>query len=219
MAYFAGTDNNDVIHASGSNDSIFGYGGDDYLNGGSGNDTLHGGGGNDTLIGGTGNDTFLFSLLGDKDAIVDYEAGDKIKITSGSIRKTSISGNDVIFSIGLGTETLTVKNGKGKKITIYDSNGNVTTKTYGGGDDSDESGGKDISNSVDNTVITGTAYDDTIENTGDDVTISGGTGADSISNSGAYSTVYGGAVQKFTAITAEIIFSVLPYITTARTVI
>ena len=63
--------------------------------------------------------------------ITDYTAGqDKIKISSGTISKTSCSGSNVIFTVGSGT--LTVQNGKGKKITITDANNKTTTQTYFG---------------------------------------------------------------------------------------
>ena len=109
--------------------SIIGGSGADTLIGGAKADTLNGGAGNDTLTGGAGNDVFLYGT--GKDVITDYTAGqDKIKILSGKISKTSYSGQNVIFTIGSGT--LTVKNGKGKKITIVDANNNTTTKTYSG---------------------------------------------------------------------------------------
>ena len=109
--------------------SIIGGSGADTLIGGAKADTLNGGAGNDTLTGGAGNDVFLYGT--GKDVITDYTAGqDKIKILSGKISKTSYSGQNVIFTIGSGT--LTVKNGKGKKITIVDANNKTTTKTYSG---------------------------------------------------------------------------------------
>ena len=95
--------------------------------GGKGADTLNGGKGNDTLTGGKGNDVFIYS--GGKDVITDYTANqDTIKIASGTITKTTYKNKDVIFTIGSGT--LTVKNGKSKKITIIDSGNKTTTQTY-----------------------------------------------------------------------------------------
>ena len=99
--------------------------------GGKGADTLSGGTGSDTLTGGAGKDVFVYANGDGKDVITDYTAGqDKVKITSGSISKTSYTGNDVVFTIGSGT--LTIQNGKGKKITITDSNNKTTTQTYSG---------------------------------------------------------------------------------------
>ena len=102
---------------------------DNKIIGGKKNDILDGAGGSDTLTGGKGKDTFVYAKSSGKDVITDYTAGqDKIKITSGSISKTTYSGKDVIFKIGTGT--LTVKNGKGKKITIENASGKTTTQKY-----------------------------------------------------------------------------------------
>ena len=65
-----------------------------------------------------------------KDVIDDYAAGDTIKISSGTISKTSYSGKNITFTIGSGS--LTVQDGKDKKITITDSNNKTTTQTYSG---------------------------------------------------------------------------------------
>ena len=105
------------------NISIVGSSADNVLKGGKGADTIFGGAGNDTLTGGAGKDVYIYS--GGNDVITDYTAGqDKIKI-EGTISKTTYSGTDIIFTIDDGS--LTVKKGKGKKITVIDSNG---TKTY-----------------------------------------------------------------------------------------
>lgn len=125
---YGGAGNDTILGGTGA-DSLFGENGNDLLKGEAGNDTLSGGSGNDTLTGGAGNDVFIFSA--GKDVITDYTAGDKIKIESGTISKTTYSGTNVIFSIGSGS--LTVKGGKGKKITITDSVGNTSTKTYSQG--------------------------------------------------------------------------------------
>ena len=102
------------------------------LNGGSGADTISGGKGNDTLTGGVGKDVFVYANGDGKDVITDYTEGqDKIKISSGTISKTSYSDSNVIFTVGSGT--LTVKNGSGKKITITDASGKTSTKIYSSG--------------------------------------------------------------------------------------
>ena len=53
--------------------------------------------------------------------------------------------------------------------------------------------GKNISNSTSNTLITGSAYDDTVYNSGANVTVSVGAGDDRVENSGSKVTVLGGA--------------------------
>ena len=121
----------DTIEGGVGNDKISGAAGNNKIWGGAGNDTLAGGEGNDTLTGGAGKDIFVYGSGEGKDVITDYTAGqDTIKITSGSISKTAYSGKNVIFTIGTGT--LTVQNGKGKKITTIDANNKSTTKTYSG---------------------------------------------------------------------------------------
>ena len=92
--------------------------------GGSGADTLAGGAGNDTLTGGKGNNLFIYSA--GKDVITDYASGDKISICA-AISNSSVSGSDMVFTIGKGS--LTVKNGKGKSINLTDADGN-TLKDY-----------------------------------------------------------------------------------------
>ena len=106
--------------------SIVGNAKANSLKGGKGADTIFGGAGNDTLYGGAGSDTFVYAS--GKDVIADYAAGDKIKLTSGTISKTAYSGQNVVFTVGSGS--LTVRNGKSKKITITDASGRTSTKTY-----------------------------------------------------------------------------------------
>ncbi|MBQ4404016.1 MAG: hypothetical protein II857_06345 [Selenomonadaceae bacterium] len=110
--------NNSIVGGSG-NDYLIGGSGNDLIKGGKGNDSLTGGAGNDSLTGGAGNDIFIYT--GGKDVISDYSAGeDKIKL-SAAISKANLSGSDVIFTIGNGN--LTVKDGKGKKLSIINSSG------------------------------------------------------------------------------------------------
>lgn len=110
-------------------DEIYGGKGNDKLYGNAGNDTLYGGAGNDTLSGGNGKDFFFYSA--GNDVITDYTAAqDKIKIESGTVSNVTYNNNDVIFNIDEGS--LTFQNGKGKKITITDSSGKTSTKTYSG---------------------------------------------------------------------------------------
>ena len=122
---------NDSISGGAGNDRLYGEAGNDKLLGGAGVDTLYGGAGADTLTGGDGKDIFVYSAGDGKDVVTDYTAGpDKIKIASGTISSTSYSGNNVIFNVGNGS--ITVQNGKGKKITIVDAADKTTTQTYSG---------------------------------------------------------------------------------------
>ena len=116
-----GSVENDYIDAGAGNDTIFS---------GDGNDTLYGGKGNDTLQGGDGRDIFIYDSGDGDDFIVDYKANeDTIQIKSGKLSDAyADSEGDVILKIGSGR--IRIKDGKGKPITIKDSKGETTTKTY-----------------------------------------------------------------------------------------
>ena len=128
----SGYENLKTIDGSAASNDIEYYGNDlkNSIVGGSGDDTFYGNGGNDTLKGGNGKDVFVYSSGDGNDIITDYTTGqDKIKLESGSITTSSLSGNDVVLKIGSGS--IKVKNGKDKKITVIDKNGKSTTKVYG----------------------------------------------------------------------------------------
>ena len=114
----ANTITGDTIYGKASNDSITGNDGADKISGGDGADTLKGGKGNDTLTGGAGKDVFIYTA--GNDVIADYATGDKISLNA-SISGASVKGADATFK--LGSNTLTVKNGKGKKIIFVNSKG------------------------------------------------------------------------------------------------
>ena len=155
-----GGSNSDVLHGGNGKDSIYGNSGNDSIYGDDGNDKLYGEAGDDTLIGGKGNDTltgdngsdvFYYSAGEGNDVIADYTAGeDTIKIGSGVIKSTSMSGNNAVFNLANTTKTLTsngkitVQKGKDKRITVIDSSGNTITylngKTTSASDD-DNGGG------------------------------------------------------------------------------
>ena len=122
-----GGSGNDTIHGSNGADILYGGEGADKLLGGNGNDTLYGGAGNDTLTGSNGADVFVYES--GSDLITDYRADyDKIKIASGSITGSSLSGSNVILTTSGGS--LTVKNGRGKNLTVIDASGRETTRKY-----------------------------------------------------------------------------------------
>ena len=128
--YFSVDSSDEIIYAYGGHDSVYNYEHNNItIFGGDGTDTIIGGKGNDTLTGGNGKDVFVYAKGDGKDVITDYTTGqDKIKITSGKITKATVSDKNVIFTVGSGT--ITVKNGKGKKITTVDASGKSTTKKY-----------------------------------------------------------------------------------------
>ena len=116
---------NGVIKVDGSKISggveIIGNDSNNSLKGGKGNDVLEGGSGNDTIITGTGDDLIIYS--GGDDYITDYTAGkDSIQIDTSEIEIYSMEtvSSNVVYETDAGK--ITVKNGKGKTITLIDGN-------------------------------------------------------------------------------------------------
>jgi Ca2+-binding RTX toxin-like protein len=109
------------INASAVNQEIVILGNDlnNSIVGGKNGDLISGDSGNDTLTGGAGNDTF-YCDSGD-DVITDYKAGEDSIIVSEKISKVEYSGQNVILTYG--ENTITVKNAKGKEISVTDSSG------------------------------------------------------------------------------------------------
>ena len=97
--------------------------------GGAGADTLYAAKGNDTLTGGAGNDVFIYKSGDGKDVITDYAAGDKISLNT-AYSDVTLSGSNVVFTIGKGT--LTLQKAKGKTLTLIDSKGKESTTVVGG---------------------------------------------------------------------------------------
>ena len=195
---------NDTIYGGEGADVLYGDAGDDFINGDAGDDSICGGTGNDTLTGGEGKDVFIHTA--DNDFISDYVAGeDKIKLAeeNASITAFSISGNDVVLTVGNGS--ITVQNGKGKQITVVDFNDNSTSSVYGGG--SDDSTGKSAStftmtNKTKSSVTLGSAYEiadasartKKVKITGNafDNTIIGGSGKDTLYGMAGNDSILGG---------------------------
>lgn len=128
-----------TISGGAGNDFVKNKGSNIYVNVNDGADKISIGGSAKgvTVVGGTGNDTiysngngniFQYATGDGKDVISGYSASDTIKISSGAISKSSVSGSNVVFTVGTGT--ITVKNGKGKAITVVDASGKKTTTTY-----------------------------------------------------------------------------------------
>ncbi|MBQ6005340.1 MAG: hypothetical protein IJL14_03720, partial [Selenomonadaceae bacterium] len=107
--------------------------GDDYILNAGKNVSISTGAGNDTIItsgasvsirGGNGSDVFTFN--GGGGIINDYAAEDIIRFTKGAAKVTT-SGQNIIFTVG--SNKVTVKGGKGKLITYYDTKGEHTYPT------------------------------------------------------------------------------------------
>ncbi|MBR1395924.1 MAG: calcium-binding protein, partial [Selenomonadaceae bacterium] len=190
----SGTSGKDSFYNFDSNVEIKMYAGDDYISnygtnvtidGGDGDDYIDNGGDNVTINGGSGNDTIYLTSYSGKDNLIQYSAGDGNDIIynysstdtiqiSGNSYTTTTSGNDVIINVGTGK--ITVKGGANQNIKINGSETYVTPTVPSGVTPIN------ITNNNDNTIISGTSGDDTIENNNNYVTINGGAGNDSIRN-------------------------------------
>lgn len=202
----------DKIGGGAGADTIQGNGGSDVLSGGSGNDSLNGAVGDDSIYGGTGKDTlqggagkdFFFYESG-QDVITDYVAGeDKIKLLTSSITKSSLSNNNVVLTTKDGS--ITVKNGKGKKITVIDAEGNETKKVYGNTTTLTVTNATKSPVTVDSAIktinaskrtkaiqITGNSLANTISGSTKNDTLYGGSGNDSILGNAGTDKLYGQA--------------------------
>lgn len=158
------------------------------IDGGQNNDMieLRGSGKKITVTGGAGDDTVfiaggtaLVKYVSGNDSIAGFNADSTLQIGDGTGTYTSAtSGNNLILTVGSYKVTL---QGAAKLSTV-----NIVGKKV-------SSTGKNISDSKSNTLITGTAYADTIYSTGSKVTINALGGKDSIHNRGANASINAGA--------------------------
>ena len=209
-----GNTGNDTVLGGDGNDYISGDAGDDKLYGNAGNDTIAGGTGTDSLTGGDGKDVFVH--VADNDVIIDYTEGkDKIKLAEeyASVTSASLKGNDVVLTVGLGT--ITVKDGKGKNLTIVDYDGKETSSVYGASDteEFDNSSASKVTlssgiligdassrtkairimgNTLDNSILGSSGKDTLYGKNGDDY-IDGGKGNDKLYGQNGADTLWGGA--------------------------
>ena len=195
----------DTVRGGAGNDIIFGDSGNDSLNGEAGNDSLYGGTGIDTLTGGAGNDVFIFGSNVGADVITDYTPGkDKIKLAGANIISSKISGSDLILSLG-NSNSIRVKDGKNKNITVIDRDGKESTLNYTNSTlqiTKRTSSPVTLSSSVITAnastrttavKITGNAQNNIIAGGSKNDTIYGGKGNDSISGNAGNDIIYGGA--------------------------
>ncbi|MBQ9478316.1 MAG: hypothetical protein IJU71_02075, partial [Selenomonadaceae bacterium] len=109
---------------------IIGNGKANEIRAGSGGSTLDGGLGNDKLYGGAGADEFDYFDGSGKDVIYDYDFDqDVIRILDGTIDGVETRGRDVVFEVGAGS--LTVKNGFGHALTVFDAAGEAREYVFG----------------------------------------------------------------------------------------
>ena len=193
---FAYGDGSDIMLYGGTgDDSVYVYGGseDSKIFGGTGNDTIIMLGGDFTINAGEDNDyiemsgytanVFQYSNGDGNDTIVGYNTGESAnkKIQIAGSYSTTTSGNDAVINVGAGS--ILIKDAANvslsiEQLTTEDTGDTVVTALS-------------IDNTVDNTIISGTAANDTIVNSGENVTINAGAGNDSIHNNGEYALLNG----------------------------
>ena len=83
--------------------------------------------GNTTVTTGKGNDTV--SYIAGEDVVTDYTPGSDAVQFSVDIQSIKTSGSDLVFATDDGN--LTLKDAAGKKITIIDASGNVSSQIFG----------------------------------------------------------------------------------------
>ena len=191
----------DILWGEYDDDLLFGGTANDTLNGGAGDDTLHAGTGDDMLTGGAGNDVFVYTA--GKDTITDYAAGDKISLNVANISRTTVSGSNVVFTVG--KSKLTVKDAKGETITLLDTSGKEYSTIVGGTtlvvSDVTSSPVKanseakliDASERTKAVKITGNKLDNTIIGGSGNDSLHGGNGDDSIVSGSGNNKLYGNA--------------------------
>ena len=176
------------------------------ISGGAGNDsivvgsynyvTVNAGAGNDTVVGNRNTYGVLYQYRsGDgNDILTAVNVNDTIHITSGSVSKASVSGSDVILTVG--SNTINLKNYKGKSFNLKIGSGSAVSTVISGSSSSVVSltGGNDnYENTLGSATIYGLAGNDTIRNLGaSKVMIDGGAGKDSIFSYGSGVTVNAG---------------------------
>lgn len=136
---------NTTIYGGTGNDSILNCDTHVTIDGGEGDDTINssyrvydnidyvtisGGKGNDQIsLGSYSYNNVIQYASGDgNDTIYGFNYDDTLHIKKGNY-KTSVSGNDVIVTVGKGS--ITLKNARYTSISIKNSKGKVTTKYYG----------------------------------------------------------------------------------------
>ncbi len=146
---------NDIILSNGSNTWIYGDAGADKISLGSYSQksTVNGGKDNDSIYSNNLSNVIQYANGDGKDTIYGFGESDTLHITNGSISKITLSGGDVIFTVGSGN--LTLKEVKSKKIQYKVGSGAVKETILGGsGGDPLPSGWKYGTSSKTNTTAT-----------------------------------------------------------------
>ena len=144
----------------------------DHITNTGANVTINGRGGDDTIVGSSSGERIQFAADGGNDIVTNFGTNDTLQITSGSIKSTIQSGNDLIFNVAsnLYSGSITLKNAAGYNF-IQDGNVFTVDTT------------KSIVNRNDDVKVTGTSANEYIVNSGANVTVQAGGGNDTIEGS------------------------------------
>lgn len=177
----AGGDGNDYISNDGDSVTIAGGDGNDGISNDYGSKvTINGGAGKDYIYLDTSSTEVLIEYVEDDgdDTIYGYNLTDTIKLTSGSIINSLISGDDLILNFSGGSIHLVNTSTANIEGTFIDS-----TTTEG------TSGNDLLSNDDSNVTLNGYGGNDTIYNSGENVLINAGDGNNKIRDLGEDSTI------------------------------
>ena len=155
------------------------------IRGGAGLTTITGSDKSDTIFAGTGRTTINarggndYISLASAKALVEYSSGDGNDVIAGFNKNSTLNISGTSYSSSTSGDNVVLNVGSGK-ITLEGAadldNLNITSS------DAPSGTGVTVDNSANNTLITGTAYNDTIYNSGRRVTINGLAGDDYIAN-------------------------------------
>lgn len=165
----SGNGNDTIVSDSGNNVSIdVGLDNDLVSLGGFGSGvTVRGSTDDDTLI----TDNYygaIYQYVGGHDLIKNWNENGRVSLQADAYYTRDTVGGDVVLGLA-GDNALTLESAAGKTINIVGGILSITSGT-----------GESINNTVSNTVITGSAYGDTIINSGSSVMVSALGGDDSI---------------------------------------
>ena len=166
---------NTTINAGAGNDSIDNIASNTTIEGGTGNDTIYNnwdiqkGTQGDSLNDNGSNVIFVYNAGDGNDIIYGFKYNSTLSIAGGEYTSAK-SGKDIIVTVGDGKVTL--------KNAVDLKKANIVREAP-----------LNINNTIDNTLIVGTAFKDTIGNSGTNVTIQALGDNDSINNSGASSII------------------------------
>ncbi|MBO4400646.1 MAG: hypothetical protein J5809_02240 [Selenomonadaceae bacterium] len=189
---------NTTIDAGAGNDTVVNSNYNVTINGGAGNDvvslsgnlsgvTVTGGAGNDTIFGDSGRHVYTYASGDGNDAIYSFNERDTLRVTSGSISKATVSGDDVIFTVN--SNTVTLKEARGRKITTADAKGNASAYIYDSGMTYDENKTSvTLASSFSGSLNTSDYYSSVLEIDGSSVT-----SAVHINGNAKANTIYGGS--------------------------